>query len=613
MKKTRLLCSILLTLLAVSLLAACTEKDPDTADTALTSAEETKPSDPDENLPILEQWVAGEMEFTSQTTYEDPLYDAALDVVFTNAETGTTFTMPAFWDGGTSWKVRYALTELGKWTWSTICTDETNTGLHGQSGVIRCVAYGGELDIYKHGFIKTEAGTRYFMYADGTPFFYLGDTHFTLPLESIDGINPEGCVDYIKISQETADEYGITSMFRYIMDYRAEQGYTVIQSQQLGYYMGVSGKSWMGDAEGTIFTHGVNDMILAKFRELDRYFAYIAEKGFVHAHTQFSYPEELIELYLAGGIDQATIDTLCRYWVARYAAYPVMWTTAQEGDKDHYGFNGCTPETNPWSMVMESIAKYDPYDHPSSCHMENSSVTAFDDFIFDDLESHSWYAAQYNMNITDTPNWDMLEEFWNKSDAKPVVNYEGQYDHFWCNTAKARAQGWMAFLNGQVGYGYGSQPIWSIFWGGNESNTVNSDERGEFSIALTWLEGLHSEAGQQMVYMKDFLEDYEWWKLVPNFQVTSDTYFTRASDQRYSVATVENKLFIGYFYGEITRNKPLGTLQKMENADYEVVWMNCVTGERTEPIVVTITDGTYQIPKKPTSDDWVVAVKLIED
>ncbi|MBE6653508.1 MAG: DUF4038 domain-containing protein [Ruminococcaceae bacterium] len=613
MKKTRLLCSILLTLLAVSLLAACTEKDPDTADTALTSAEETKPSDPDENLPILEQWVAGEMEFTSQTTYEDPLYDAALDVVFTNAETGTTFTMPAFWDGGTSWKVRYALTELGKWTWSTICTDETNTGLHGQSGVIRCVAYGGELDIYKHGFIKTEAGTRYFMYADGTPFFYLGDTHFTLPLESIDGINPEGCVDYIKISQETADEYGITSMFRYIMDYRAEQGYTVIQSQQLGYYMGVSGNSWMGDAEGTIFTHGVSDMILAKFRELDRYFAYIAEKGFVHAHTQFSYPEELIELYLAGGIDQATIDTLCRYWVARYAAYPVMWTTAQEGDKDHYGFNGCTPETNPWSMVMESIAKYDPYDHPSSCHMENSSVTAFDDFIFDDLESHSWYAAQYNMNITDTPNWDMLEEFWNKSDAKPVVNYEGQYDHFWCNTAKARAQGWMAFLNGQVGYGYGSQPIWSIFWGGNESNTVNSDERGEFSIALTWLEGLHSEAGQQMVYMKDFLEDYEWWKLVPNFQVTSDTYFTRASDQRYSVATVENKLFIGYFYGEITRNKPLGTLQKMENADYEVVWMNCVTGERTEPIVVTITDGTYQIPKKPTSDDWVVAVKLIED
>ena len=613
MKKTHLFCCILLTLLAVSLLAACTEKGPDTADTALTSAEETKPSDPDENLPTLEQWVAGEMEFTSQTTYEDPLYDAALDVVFTNTETGTTFTMPAFWDGGTSWKVRYALTELGKWTWTTVCTDEANTGLHGLSGQLRCVAYGGELDIYKHGFIKTEAGTRYFMYADGTPFFYLGDTHFTLPLESIDGINPEGCVDYIKISQETADEYGITSMFRYIMDYRAEQGYTVIQSQQLGFYNGVSGNSWMGDVEGTIFTHGVNDMILAKFRELDRYFAYIAEKGFVHAHTQFSYPEELIELYLAGGIDQATIDTLCRYWVARYAAYPVMWTTAQEGDKNHYGFNGCTPETNPWSMVMESIAKYDPYDHPSSCHMENSSVTAFDDFIFDDLESHSWYAAQYNMNITSTPNWDMLEEFWNKSDAKPVVNYEGQYDHFWCNTAKARAQGWMAFLNGQVGYGYGSQPIWSIFWGGNESNTVNSDERGEFSIALTWLEGLHSEAGQQMVYMKDFLEDYEWWKLVPNFQVTSDTYFTRASDQRYSVATVENKLFIGYFYGEITRNKPLGTLQKMENADYEVVWMNCVTGERTNPIVVTITDGTYQIPKKPTSDDWVVAVKLIEE
>jgi hypothetical protein len=58
-----------------------------------------------------------------------------------------------------------------------------------------------------------------------------------------------------------------------------------------------------------------------------------------------------------------------------------MWVTAQEGDADHYGYNGCTPETNPWPIVMESIAKYDPYDHPSTCHMENSYATAYDKFF----------------------------------------------------------------------------------------------------------------------------------------------------------------------------------------------------------------------------------------
>lgn len=612
MKKPRLLLSVLLMILAVSLMASCAEKAPDAvATTAPLTDKETQPADPYENLTKVEQWVAEEIAFIGSVAYSDPVFDADMDVIFTNVDTGTTFTMPAFWNGGRSWKVRYALTELGKWTWTTVCTDKTNVGLHGKSGELVCVPYSGELDIYKHGFIKTEAGTRYFMYDDGTPFFYLGDTHFTLPLESIDGINPEGCADYIKISKESADEYGITSMFQYVMDYRAEQGYTVIQSQQLGYYVGVSGNSWFGDANGTIFTYGVNDMILSKFKTLDRYFAYIAEKGFVHAHTQFSYPEELIELYLTEGIDEATIDTLCRYWVARYAAYPVMWTTAQEADSSYYGYNGCTPETNPWTIVMESIAKYDPYDHPSSCHMETSLATSFEDFIFDELESHSWYAAQYNMNINSAPYWDMLEEFWNNNGAKPVVNYEGQYDHFWCNTTKARIQGWMAFLNGQVGYGYGSQPIWSIFWGGNEPDTVNSDERGEFSIALTWLEGLYSEAGQQMSYMKKFLENYEWWELVPNFKATDETYFTQASDDYYSVASVENRLFIGYFYGESIQNDSLGVLQGLKNADYEVVWMNCVTGEYTESAIVTVTDGTYRLPQKPTAEDYVVAVRLV--
>ena len=617
MKKRCLWLSTILTvILAAALLAGCTKPGPADSDTQQ-PPEETQTPDVEENLPTIEQWVAGELEFTSSITYEDPVFEAELDVIFTNTDTGTTFTMPAFWDGGTSWKVRYALTELGKWSWTTACTDEINAGLHQLSGVVVCVPYTGELDIYKHGFIKTEAGTRYFMYADGTPFFYLGDTHWTLPLESIDGINPEGLPEYISISRETADQYGITSMFKHIMDYRAEQGFTVIQSQQLGIYTGVSGNSWLGDAEGTIFTHGVNDMILDKFRELDRYFAYIAEKGFVHAHTQFSYPEELIEIYLTGGIDEATIDTLCRYWVARYAAYPVMWTTAQEADHSYGGYNGCTPETNPWPIVMESIAKYDPYNHPSSCHMQNSRGTPFDEFIFDDLPEHAWYAAQIPIYAPSGHQLDfgMMEELWIRSEAKPVVNYEGQYDHFWGGTSKGRMQGWFAYLNGEFGHGYGSQPIWSLFWAGSDPNATYSDEWGEFPTGLSWVEGLYSEASAQLSYMKGFLERYEWWKLTPCFSSppqNPDGYFTRIdANPSYTVAHDGNRLYIGYFYS--TKKTFCGTFQQMENADYEVVWMNCTTGEYTEPIIVTITNGNYKIPKKPTADDWVIAVKLIEE
>ena len=174
----------------------------------------------------------------------------------------------------------------------TVCSKDNDTGLHGVQGVVTVKKYTGKLDIYRHGFLRIEPGRRYFMYSDGTPFFYIGDTHWTMPLESLYSNG--------NVSDEDAKKYGIKTQFHYIVDYRVKQGFTVYQSQQLGYYQGVAGNSWIGDAGGSIFDYGVTDKILEQFKTLDIYFAYIAKKGMVHAHSQFSYPEELIETYLGG-------------------------------------------------------------------------------------------------------------------------------------------------------------------------------------------------------------------------------------------------------------------------------------------------------------------------
>lgn len=551
-----------------------------------------------------QQWLAYEISFESDTEYKNPVYTVTMDVTFTHTETGETLVLPAFWDGAKTWKVRFSLPKLGDWTYVTACSDDTNVGLHYHTGTVSCTAYTGDLDIYKHGFVKTVTGTRYFMYDDGTPFFYLGDTHWTLPVEEIDGIGG--------ISQEVADQYGITSQFKHIMDYRAEQGYTVIQSQQLGWYTGATGNSWMGDSTGSIFVYGVNNDILKKFQELDRYFAYIAEKGLVHSHTQFAYPEELIESFQVNAIDKEKLDMLCRYWVARYSAYPVLWATTQEGDDDYYAWQGCTPLDNPWLIVMNSIAKYDPYDHPSTCHQENVGNTRVNTSIFGQMKVHSWYAAQWSANIKNRSevDWNMLIEYWANPDSKPVVNYEGRYDHFWGGTFVARSQGWLAFLNGQFGYGYGIQPIWSIVWADYGEHTPTSDEVEEYERDFDWVEGLYSEAGQQLTYMKDFLTQFEWWNLVPCFNA-SDYYLS--SGTNYSVATIENKLYLGYFYGASVNTDDLGSFTEMENAQYEIRWMNCRTGEWTDAEIVTIEKGIYKIPGKPDSGDWAVYAKLIEE
>ena len=557
-----------------------------------------------------EKWVACEIEFESSKEYENPVYTVDTDVIFYNKSSGTALKVPAFWDGGLSWKVRFAPTEVGEWSFYTVCTDTANSGLHHRGGSVSCKEYSGNLDIYKHGFVKTEPGKNYFVYDDGTPFFYLGDTHWTLAIEEIDGYGSVETQKVAGITKELADQYGITSQFDYIINYRVEQGYTVIQSQPL-YWWDVNDQIWFQDGAENIFTLGVNDFMLEKFEQYDRYFKIIADYGLVHSNTQFGYPTTLMSAYFGGKITDEQLEKLSRYWVARYSAYPVMWATTQEGDNDYYGVDRgdceATPETNPWLKVIDYVHKYDAYNHPSTCHQEHWSFTSVSNSSFGKLESHTWYASQYNTPLNSAINWELMREYWNNPGSKPVVNYEGRYDHFWTGTEGSRAQGWIAYMNGQVGYGYGVQPIWSIFWAQNGITDFNSkDESGEFKMDANWVEGLYADAGRQVSYIKSYLSKYEWWRLTPCFNTS---YFYVPGSCKYSVCHIGNELYLGYFYGNNTNGK-LGKLTAMANGEYEVQWFSCITGEYGDAFTVTVTDGTYTLPAKPDAGDWVISVKI---
>ncbi|MBP3377261.1 MAG: DUF4038 domain-containing protein, partial [Clostridia bacterium] len=172
----------------------------------------------------------------------------------------------------------------------------------------------------------------------------------------------------------------------------------------------------------------------------------------------------------------------------------------------------------------------------------------------------------------------------------------------------ARAQGWQAFMNGNFGYGYGVQPIWALNWSYGEGLDDSSDELGSYNRDDNWVEGLYAEGGQQVAYMKEFLEKYEWWKLVPCF---NRSYYYEPNGWGYSVSTIGNDVYLGYFYGTNEAYRGLGTLRSMKNGDYTVTWFNCRTGKYEDPFTVTVTDGTYRIPKKPGDGDWVITVEYI--
>ena len=119
--------------------------------------------------------VAVEVPFRAEKDYVNPFLDVTLDVVFTDPR-GTQKTVPGFWAGGDQWKVRYASPVVGVHRYHTQCSDADDDGLHGIEGQIEIKPHTGDNPLYRHGPIQIAADHRHFTRADGTPFFWLGDT-----------------------------------------------------------------------------------------------------------------------------------------------------------------------------------------------------------------------------------------------------------------------------------------------------------------------------------------------------------------------------------------------------------------------------------------------------
>ena len=71
---------------------------------------------------MVSQWSCFEQKLTSTVAYAHPLHDAELIVTFTSPR-GEARQVRGFWDGGMAWRVRFAPTAVGQWTYQTSCSD----------------------------------------------------------------------------------------------------------------------------------------------------------------------------------------------------------------------------------------------------------------------------------------------------------------------------------------------------------------------------------------------------------------------------------------------------------------------------------------------------------
>ena len=106
-----------------------------------------------------EAWRVVELSFESEKIYADPFADVTLDLQLLG--NGRLYTVPGFWDGGSTWRVRFVCPAAGTWQCKTVCSDTANAALHGRTAQVECTAYRGDLAVYRHGFVTTRYGEKY--------------------------------------------------------------------------------------------------------------------------------------------------------------------------------------------------------------------------------------------------------------------------------------------------------------------------------------------------------------------------------------------------------------------------------------------------------------------
>ena len=439
-----------------------------------------------------ESWVF-ERTFESHKTYADPFSDVDLDVIFTRGR--ESWRVPTFWRGGSRWTVRFAPPAPGEYDYRLVSTDQANPDLNGHAGKVTITPYTGTSPLLQHGTIRVSANRRYFEFADGAPFYWLGDTWWT-------GLSS-------RLSWEG---------FQKLAADRKAKGFTAVQI--------VAGlipsneetppsDPGFCDEGGCVWTPNFERINPDYFDYADRRIQYLVDSGLVPV--------------IVGGwrqvLKQIGLPKMKKHWryiIARYGAYPVLWlaggevldqpaiqSTAAGEDKQRAELENRLAVPG-WTEVVRYIRQTDPYHHPLSLHevpppldtaISDESLTDFDLF----QPGHSGWASI----ATEVA---MLDKHYARTTVtKPLVVGEVVYEELGgSQTADMeRAAFWLAMLNGAAGFTYGNIST-------AEAYTADKPlHRLRWSL-MSWDEAMNLPGSHEVGIGSNLFKTLSWWRFEPH-------------------------------------------------------------------------------------------------
>jgi hypothetical protein len=528
----------------------------------------------------VERWNVVEIQLNAALNYSNPYIDVEDFTATFLSPTGMSMVMPGFWDGEQTWKIRFAPTLEGIWSYQTKASD---VNLNNQTGSITCTPYTGTLPIYQHGFLKPSANNRYLTYADGTPFYWLGDTHWS-------GFN-------IAERFNESNDARFSSMFKGLIDRRTEQGFTVWKAETFANNNEASnppsnegGPAWNNDKFFIDLNPGF-------WQNIDLRIQYLSSKGMVISMAQG----------IGRSMKDASVESdhkrLARYILARYGAYPTVWITAQE-----YSASACGPC---WANVSAYVFDLDPYNRANSMHNAAWNPISYHDQV--------WYGfvtlQQGHNQVSTVDHW--LAQY-NAVPARPVLEDEANYEDIIppygggtvTSKWKTRQSAWQSQIAGTFGFTYGAQGIW---WGCYTAQDPNFN-CGSGSDARAWYTAIDFPVGEQMSYMAQFWTSFDWWTLMPDENAIIWISAPTDTQRPYQKSDGNNRtLIIAYLPIQLNGTVYNGTVRNLSPTGvYTSKWFNPRNGTYT--VIgegwIPSKDGLWNIPTQPTAaDDWVLMIQ----
>ena len=579
-------------------------------------------------------WEMQELAFTAKNSYKNAYTDVTVWIDLSGP--GFNKRVYGFWDGGNTFHVRLVATGPGVWTWKS-GSRPGDPGLSGKSGSFTAITWTEKEKTenpLRHGFLKASENHHALNHTDGTPYFAIGDTWYSLGANRFKWYDDDkerpigpgaGFKDYVRYRK--AQGYNWVNMIAAFPNWKTDDSSwhmvlhdsarTTLRSAWLEFGTGSAknmdnegGRPFLFPGKVPGYENYFPDMNRINpeyFKYIDRKIAYLNANGFVPFIEVSRRDAGLLWYKYYGWPD--SYSRFIEYIFARYQAYNTVLSPI------HLDIIDETVSPDDYTAAIHHTEK--KYGPPPFGNLLSANANPS---TLENWGEDSWVTLNQIGNMREHNNYWYLTEIYNLKKPTPALNGEPYYSGYKDNrgpgsvnytlgadggterdNAFVRSGMYGSFLSGGLaGHVYGAEGIWGA--------DIEPSAPIHMWDAFQW------RSGAEMQYLRTFAFSIgrRYQELVPLADLVSPNKTHDVLSYEgwaYCARTPDKKIFLAYFENGCAQSEIRGARL---NSVYRAQWFNPRNGtwmDAGNGKLMSNEIGIIELPKFPEDVDW--GLKLI--